>query len=355
MTRRLILHIGVHKTASTYLQQHLLSNRQLLAAEGILVPVTASNGGAMGHHNLSYGMRGDLRYRHYLGTFAELVKEINASDAATIIVSSEDFEHTATRPEHLDYLVQLAARVGARLEIVAMVREQISLLNSVYTQQVKQLLDVRAFDPFVAAWHTDRRFWYDRHFREVMKHPDVTFVAVPFSRVKASGPIAAFLEPLALDSSLPARMVVAADAANTALSPRAVAVLQIAGLVLRGNHGDLANPETFQALLHARVARGARALCGRQGWLDDAPFWGWTAPAAQAMAERFARSNRAFATAAWGGAWPDEPPVDRPPNAISVEEMIHQLGAAQLAELLDLMEPAGRGPVSGRGGAPKRG
>lgn len=336
MTRRLILHIGIHKTASTYLQQHLLSNRQLLATAGILVPVTGSSGGAMGHHNLSYAMVDDLRHRHFLGTYQELVAEIRASDAHTILISSEAFEDTATSTRALEYLVGVAGLVDAKLEIVAVVREQVSLLNSVYTQQVKQLMRACTFETFLDAVITTRRFWYDRHFREILACPEVEFVAIPFSRVRRDGPLPALFEPLGLDLTLLDRMVVVDGTTNPSLGPLAVAAMQVVGLLLRGAHRDLANSEMFQALRFARTARAARNYCLRNGWLENA-YWGWSPEHAARVAARFADSNAAFAARVWGSPWPDDPTLDRDRNVVEPIDFLRDRSDEEIAELLALV------------------
>ena len=42
--RRLVLHVGLHKTGTTYLQSVLRANRDVLAAQGVWVPVPDGTG-----------------------------------------------------------------------------------------------------------------------------------------------------------------------------------------------------------------------------------------------------------------------------------------------------------------------
>ena len=84
---RIILHVGPHKTASTYIQTNLVAHRALLATHGVVFP--------------SVGMTEMVQHCH-LGLFHALhtnafdqadriLTDILALDARVVILSAEDF------------------------------------------------------------------------------------------------------------------------------------------------------------------------------------------------------------------------------------------------------------------------
>jgi hypothetical protein len=80
---RYLIHIGPHKTGTTYLQHAFTRLRPALAARGILYPAIWGNG-EHGHHDLPPALaRGD----DPLAAF----EEFNRSDAHTVLLSSETF------------------------------------------------------------------------------------------------------------------------------------------------------------------------------------------------------------------------------------------------------------------------
>lgn len=102
--KRVLLHIGAHKTGSTSLQWALSKSASVLAARGILYPKTGCPPWArLGHHSLALSV---LRRPEYLpgkGTsllsseqrerlWSDLHDEIAASDASVVVLSSEEFD-----------------------------------------------------------------------------------------------------------------------------------------------------------------------------------------------------------------------------------------------------------------------
>lgn len=92
--RHLVLHVGMHKTGSTYLQRAFLARQQRLLAAGVLFPKTGlagddffavRQGGFPGHLGLLVAARNKQSE-----IWAALSKEISASKAQTVIVSCEN-------------------------------------------------------------------------------------------------------------------------------------------------------------------------------------------------------------------------------------------------------------------------
>jgi len=78
---KIYIHIGFGKTGTTSIQDSLYRNNELLSSQGFLYPKTGLRG--TGHHNL-------CKYSpHEGGEFNALVKEIEAQNSSTVIISSE--------------------------------------------------------------------------------------------------------------------------------------------------------------------------------------------------------------------------------------------------------------------------
>lgn len=93
MKKTLHFHIGSHKTATTTLQNAVAANEDLLARAGLLYPKSGRY--FTGHHPLALQLR-DPALRHQpldsLGDWPALLREIQASPADHILLSSENFE-----------------------------------------------------------------------------------------------------------------------------------------------------------------------------------------------------------------------------------------------------------------------
>ncbi|HEY3529639.1 MAG TPA: hypothetical protein VGK78_10845 [Nocardioides sp.] len=149
--RRLVLHIGLHKTATTFLQNVLSTRRYDLLQEGVLYPsagtslaemVKTREGAQSGH--ILFTRPGDRQRR----LVWDLVHELPES-ARTVLVSSENFTHPgvdATPEQHLQ-----AFQAFGSIEVILVVRRQDDWLESYYKQQVDQYgnFETRAFDAFL--------------------------------------------------------------------------------------------------------------------------------------------------------------------------------------------------------------
>ena len=147
----LVLHVGLHKTASTYVQNVLSARRYELLDRAILYPNT---GTARGDHVRT---RDGAQSGHILFTrpgkrardlVAELVEEVPAA-CSTVLLSSEDFTRPGGPPPQ-QYL-ELFDGFGA-IEVVLVVRRQDLWIESYYKQLVDQYarFEVRTFGDFLA-------------------------------------------------------------------------------------------------------------------------------------------------------------------------------------------------------------
>ena len=145
----LVLHIGLHKTGSSYLQGLLAARREALLREGLLFPMTgivdkASTGtreGA-GSGQALFSRRGgheELR--------AQLLTEL-PEDVATVLVSSEEFSRAG--PPSPERLLARFADFGT-VKVVLVLRRQDDWIESYYKQIVDQYgnFETRSFERYV--------------------------------------------------------------------------------------------------------------------------------------------------------------------------------------------------------------
>lgn len=145
MKIKLFLHIGTHKTGSTAIQQLLWSNRDNLAAQGILYPDLKM--GTHAHHEFAWATgigpqrpKNRPRIRSWTDQIFSLgADRVDSGSASkrrhtpihTVVLSSEEFEFVQNTAE----LRHLAELFDAR--IVAYLRKQDHYLESSYNQQVR--------------------------------------------------------------------------------------------------------------------------------------------------------------------------------------------------------------------------
>jgi len=150
---KLILHIGLPKTGSTYLQSALAFNRKRLSSiYGIYWPISCSyksgEGDTIGHHKFADSLkRGDLTSAKQM--LLETVNEANKHGCNSIIISSEGLSvvNTNTFESAID-------GIGlSEINIIAYLRHPADLILSWYSQ------DVHGQTVFtnLMSWHSSRK------------------------------------------------------------------------------------------------------------------------------------------------------------------------------------------------------
>ena len=141
MTRKaLYLHIGYHKTGTTFLQTTLYKNRQELLTQGFLYPKSGVGLG-YGHPLLStlFKLHETTRVRcideqHESKKYwIKLIKEIKSSTAHSIILSSENFRRNQ------DFKFMKDCLDNFDLKIIIYLRRQDHYIQSMYNEGVKNL------------------------------------------------------------------------------------------------------------------------------------------------------------------------------------------------------------------------
>lgn len=139
----LILHIGLHKTGTTALQNHCFACSDDLAQLGLIYPrltSAAHPAGVAGHHGLTLNLA-----RHFpqylpeggaLAAWAQIVANHGASPRH-VLISSEEFSR-GRRGFRVD-MAQLGqiARAFGQITVACVLRDQVSFLQSVYLEATK--------------------------------------------------------------------------------------------------------------------------------------------------------------------------------------------------------------------------
>ena len=144
--KKLALHIGSHKTATTYLQNVFSRNADLLAAHDVLYPVNGQVYEA--HHRLAWSLKDEENSDHHLEdipVWQEVIEEIERSNCSTAVLSTEDFEWN----RNIEKLASLAKRF--KIQVVFYFRSPESYLESFYNQLVKDFpsREVRTIEQYV--------------------------------------------------------------------------------------------------------------------------------------------------------------------------------------------------------------
>lgn len=142
---RLIIHAGLHKTASTSVQQMLLSNRNLLRKRGVNYPTPnqgANHGLTSGaHHGLVARWNKQLsRYTREYPAGRDPWDIIAGSETQypTTILSSEEFSRVGPREVDFDELIKLTPGFEKR-EVVTVLRDPVPYVQSVFLQQAPHM------------------------------------------------------------------------------------------------------------------------------------------------------------------------------------------------------------------------
>lgn len=145
----LVLHIGLHKTASTYLQNVLSARRYDLIADGVLYPSTGmhperpvrTRDGAQSGQAKFAGRKISKQL------LPELLEEVPPV-ARTVILSAEDFSHPRVTP------AQIVERFGGfrSIKVVLVLRRQDVWIESLYKQEIDQyyFFETRSLGDYLA-------------------------------------------------------------------------------------------------------------------------------------------------------------------------------------------------------------
>ncbi len=141
--KQIYIHIGLHKTGSTYIQKVCADNRAYLQSCGLEYPELGAEF-LFGHHNIAWSlMPGHALKNTDSFSFSQLLDQIDQCAAKRFLISSEDFDFL--QPEQIDKLRHLLAEYDVK--VVMYVRNPMTALYSYWQESVKHG-DTRSFKAY---------------------------------------------------------------------------------------------------------------------------------------------------------------------------------------------------------------
>ena len=301
---RVVLHIGMHKTASTYIQKRLQANQPLLRQHSIRFEDDSKN-------RLKIAAR-----RSDFKPWKTRLKQARER-GADLLISNEVLSHLLAQPRDAqpgecigDWLVRQFQRRGCTVTLVAFLRDQPGYLNSHYAQHIRNFSLHCGFEAYAEAvmnhrhprgqCDPERLFGWIRHHSTLRAHflpyggrgrddPFLQLIDI------LGAPAAANWQPIAPENSQSGRLAVAT-------SIRVQEQLQARGI-------RLSSKPARRAATHALLRRSRR-----YGWARDR-FNGLTPELYQRIRDHYQPMNDRFAQAVWGVVnWAELFPAD-PPSA----------------------------------------
>ena len=333
--RTVVLHVGMHKTASTYIQKRLRKNRGLLRRHGLLMPARRRQDRVL----LDALANGRWKpWRRWLNR-AE-------TRGCHLLVSHEALSWSLSRTVNLKsqprglWLAEKLQAHGWQLKVVGFIRDQESYLNSRYTQLVKRLTvhgDFKSYVSRVITESTISECDLMTLFGWLVDHVSVETVMIPFgSALDCHGRSIQTrpdpYEQLLAELPLPAKVAKQSRPARSKNQQPGRLGVALARAI--GTHLTEQNPKILRK--HDKALRAAiETLARQQGWPDH-PFNGLNTEIRETIRERYAHSNADFCRCFWPFVqWDDLFPAETEnvPPAIASDQQ--QEETRQLTALRD--------------------
>jgi hypothetical protein len=343
----LILHAGTHKTASTYIQERLHLNRDLLKQQSIFYqdpvfdrPKAKKLAGELCKHH-------DERWRRMLS---------NHKKGQHLLLSAEQFSVPFTNQKCIHNLEELANSFGLKLHIVIFIRSQLDYINSRYIYSLRRFYHSQTFEEFVAdalegELHTERQqrgrirrrqdvfnFW--TYFQPLLeaKKSGLKVSFIPFKQ-NGNDPFQDLITTIGVSPNQPWEKCTGRHF-NRSPGTRGVWMARLLSQKLKENTISTRSIDnSSQIILREEQQRR---------WNDPA-FWGYSRRLKNQVIQHFKNDNNKFAKAAWGTSWSTAFPNDielqkrkkqiYQPQSIEEEETMHAIGIHLLRRIRHRMKP----------------
>ena len=303
--RTVVLHVGMHKTASTYVQRRLRKNRRLLRSNGLFLPTRRKQ------DNLLLDALAQERWKPWK-------RRLERAEArnCNLLVSHEALSCSLHQPSSDGWtprgmwLEQQLKRRGWKLKVIGFIRDQESYLNSRYTQLVKRLsvrCDFSTYIEKVMKGNTISECDLITLFGWLKQSPGVEAVMIPFgtTRDQQGHPLPSRPDPfrqLLHELALPEVMISqckSAPSLNQQPGRLGVALALEIKNFLRQHHP--------YALKHygKNLRSGIEDLAQEKGWTSE-PFNGLTSALQEKIRAHYQSSNAEFCRHFWANvSWED--------------------------------------------------
>lgn len=267
MTPRLVIHVGPHKTATTYLQANFAAARGVLRRSGWLYPALGRSPGALAHHDLAHHPGDYLAAPDALARLGQRARRLGAS----VLLSAEGFVRWPRA--RFDQLAALMGFGGA--ELVYSLRDPVEGFVSYWAEEIKhgataslpERMAAHFADPFAS-----RLLNPMVTLRPWLAAPGLRLHALPFEQIRGRGEDI-FTHFCATILNLPDMAPVAATPANTRLALELTEFLRMLGQMHDTRAGDASLRMGFMrattaqrradivALVQAEAGGGLREVC----------------------------------------------------------------------------------------------
>ncbi len=143
--RRIILHIGRHKSGTSSLQHFFAAHREFLDRQGVLYPLAGTRKNGLAHHELSHLCHKGRNAAAQLDQIIDALKAEIQPHHETLLFSSEEFQNLASVKE-IRYLTGQFR--GAEVDIICYVREFADYMVSSFRQAVQNQSKFQTFSTF---------------------------------------------------------------------------------------------------------------------------------------------------------------------------------------------------------------
>jgi hypothetical protein len=286
------LHIGPHKTASSTVQAFLLENTPRLRDNGIYVPEM----GAAKHEGNHQRFAADINQNtdRYKSALAGELRR--AGLPAKVIISSENLSLKIQRRPVRNRLQDFFGNLGYESMVIAYIRPQVVMVNSLFTQAVKHLRFRGTFEEFAEDYQSNPSSDFNWRFGGLAADKRFLHTFVPFnSELVRIGICANFLAAIGTPASV-IETYAMPRIRNESPGPKTVAAFleigrQIDAKGLRIDHH-----------VRTRTAAYLRRMAQTLGW-DTVRYYGGSIEQRSRLIRRFAESNRRFAMMQWQRPW----------------------------------------------------
>jgi hypothetical protein len=305
------IHAGPHKTASTYIQQTLISNKSYLRKKGLLV---------------CPNMHVAKRFRRLFGCgdFESIagLKFIQKPVSGDKLLSTETLHPQILAARSVDQLKRLSEKIGTKIGLIFYLRNQPEWINSMYCHGIRRMYHSADFADFVRSWFDQKNYKtldLCKKFENICSSGFETKFIV-LGGVRRSDPVSDLLHEIGVEFE-PSKLVPVAEGSSN-IQPGAKGIwlsksCKVICDLLAVDTGDL-----------SLKARKVRTIAIRKNWHLER-FFGFDNDLYQETVDHFAPTNDAFSRQFLAGAWKDHFPL----KSVVKKEYLGPADGDELAEL----------------------
>lgn len=292
--RLFVIHAGTHKTASSYIQSRMATNRDHLERAGILLRYPGAAGRK--HKPLSRALQ-----KGHWSTWRRYLRGLPQS-LPLVLVSGEQFTQPLACPDRCRSLSDLLATAGFRLQVVFFLRDQADYINARFVHSTRRLYHHQSFAEYVSVQLSPGRkhiYDYDALFSGLIENKSIATTFLPYGS-QFGDPFERLLE--LFDRSAPPSGWRPADPSKGNVQPGCQ------GVWLAQQIGRRLEQLGISGRSLSNTGGVVRRIAKEQGWQDHR-YCGFDDQTAADVSAFFADSNSAFAERVWNCAWRDRMPV----------------------------------------------